>query len=375
MNTNLPNLPDVYSHFVKYNETEENPQSTFERMLNSGKGLKVNMPSTDDKDFYESKYIQKAESIEVFQNPTSITDFKPKKMPVFGYTRSTSYPSKEDKAILHRLNTIPVFCVVTGQGEIVISSPRSVKPLNFFTWVYEKYFNNFIWIGDKGPINIALYFMHKEDAELYLHEVCVQDPQGAQRYGIKVQASGLDNYYHLSKTAPPRTQVRLVANLKEVDLVIKKHLKDKSFSKWPTQRYTSDGFKGTPIYLTFDQSAHMILAFFNKEDVDSHWQESRQPGQRKKPPIEIYNLEGFLSYMQKSGMEYIEVVSFVSSSESVSILKKIHTQEPARSKINDNFNKIIENNLKPKIVSLQRFCKGMIWLITSEELPTEENSW
>ena len=28
-----------------------------------------------------------------------------------------------------------------------------------------------------------------------------------------------------------------------------------------------------------------------------------------------------------------------------------------------------------KIKSVQRFCKGVIWLLTSDTLPTEENSW
>nr|QQP22450.1 hypothetical protein [Cryptophyta sp. CCMP2293] len=376
MNNNLPNLPDLYSHFVKYDETKENPKSAFEKMLNSGKGLKVNMPSMEDKDFYESNDIQKPGVIAVtFQNPNPVANFKPTKSPTFGYTRSPSYPLKEDKAILNKLNQIPVFCVVTGQGEIVVSSPRSVKPLNFFTWVYEKYFNNFIWMKDDGPVNLALYFMHKEDAELYLHEICVQDPKGVQRYGIEVQASGLDNYYHLNKTAPPKTQVKLVADLKEVDLVIKKYAKDKSFSKHPKQQYTSTSFKGTPIYLLPDAETNLKIVFFKKEDASAYWKEIRKWGQSKKPPLEIYNLESYLSDIQELGVDYITEIPFISSSESILALKKLHTQEPARSQTNDSFNQRIKESLKPKIISLQRFCKGMIWLITSETLPTEENSW
>jgi hypothetical protein len=376
MNNKLPNLPNVYSHFVKYDEIKENPKSAFEKMLNSGKGLKVNMPSTDDKDFYESNDIQKPGVVAVnFQNSNPLTQFKPAKMPTFGYTRSPSYPSKEDKAILHKLNQIPVFCVVTSRGEIIVSSPRSVKALNFFTWVYEKYVNNFIWMKDEGPVNLALYFMHREDAELYLHEMCVQDPKGVQRYGIEVQASGLDNYYHLNKTAPPKTQVKLVADLKEIDLVIKRYVKDKSFSKNPKQQYTSKSFKGTPIYLLPDEKTGLKILFFKKEDASAYWKEVRKWSQNRKPALEIYNLESYLSDIQELGVNYIKEIPFISSTESMSALKKMHTQQPEKSKTDENSNQKIKDSLEPRIISLQRFCKGMIWLITSEALPSEDNAW
>jgi len=38
-------------------------------------------------------------------------------------------------------------------------------------------------------------------------------------------------------------------------------------------------------------------------------------------------------------------------------------------------NKKIKKILVEKVKSLQRFCKGVIWLVTSDTLPSEENSW
>jgi hypothetical protein len=372
MNINLPDLPNLYSHFVKYDEIKEDPKSTFEKMLNHGKGLKVNMPSSDDKDFYESNDVQKPGVIAVtFQNADPIAAFKPTRAPIFGYARSPSYPSEEDKTILHKLNTIPVFCLVTGQGKIIVSSPRSVEPLNFFTWVHEKYFTNFIWMKDEGPVELALYFMHKEDAELYLHEICIQDPKGIQKYGIKVQASGLNNYYHMNKTAPPKTQVKLIGDLKEIDLVVEKYTKDEYLSKHPDQQYTSDSFKGTPIYLLPDKETGLKLVFFKKEDASAYWKEIRKWGQSRKPIIELYNLESYLSDVQKLGVNYSTKMTFIPSSESISTMQKMSTEEPVRSGIGNDVNQKIENTM----VSLERFYKGMVWLITSEMLPTEDNSW
>jgi hypothetical protein len=241
--------------------------------------------------------------------------------------------------------------------------------------MHEKYFNNFIWMKDTGPVDLALYFMHKEDAELYLHEICVQDPKGIQRYGIKIQTSGLDNYYHLNKTAPPKTQVRLLGDLKEIELVVEEYTKDESLSKHPNQQYTSDSFKGTPIYLLSDEDTDLKLIFFKKEDADTYWKEIKKWGQDKKPVLELYNLESYLSDVQKLGVDYSTKMIFISSSESISNIQEICTEKPVRSKIESDFSQRIENSLKPRIIALQRFYKGMIWLITSETLPTEENAW
>jgi hypothetical protein len=38
-------------------------------------------------------------------------------------------------------------------------------------------------------------------------------------------------------------------------------------------------------------------------------------------------------------------------------------------------NKKIKKILNEKVKSFQRFCKGVIWLVTSDTLPSEENSW
>ena len=37
--------------------------------------------------------------------------------------------------------------------------------------------------------------------------------------------------------------------------------------------------------------------------------------------------------------------------------------------------KKIKKMVNEKVKSLQRFCKGVIWLVTSDTLPSEENSW
>jgi hypothetical protein len=370
------NVPNLYSHVVKSDETQQDPVSTFLKILHSGKGLKVNMPSTEDKEFYETDKSKKKGVTEVnFKNTNTTDSFKPVKMPHFGYKRSPSYPTAKDKYILRMSHQVPVFSVVNGLGEIIVSSPRSLKTPNFFDWVYEKYFNNFIWEKDEGPVNLALYFMNEEDAELYLHEICLGDPKGVKEYGLSIQCSGLDKYYHLNKTAPPKTQIKLVADLKEIDIVIN-YIKKKSPKINPKQQYTFNSFKGTPIYILsgmngFGATSGGELEFgkkyenvpyeviiFSKEDLDNAL---RACSQTDIPNVEIYNLEDYLSELQAE-----------KPNETNRMFAAYYPDKRLKTPCTYvGFKETFETKMK----SLRRFCKGLVWLVTSDALPTEDNSW
>lgn len=400
MNNNLQN---VYFHVIK--QEIKDPIGTFLDLLYSGKGLKVSIPSQEENHLENLNGINKPGFVQVnLDKSTQISNTKPTKFAHLGYKRSPSYPNREDKIILEKLNKIPVYSVVNGLGEIVIASPRSLKPLSFFDWIYEKYFNNFIWTKDEGPVNVGLFFMHKEDAEMYLHEICLQDPKGVEEYGIDIKVSGLDNYYHLNKISPPKTQVKLIGDLKEIDSVIKKYTKDKNYKKNPKQLYTKNGFKGTPIYImntidtnkynpeskikqkitgNYGSSGTLItkMIFFNKKDADYMWQKyatelktaEKNPPLSQAPNLEIYNLENYLIELQKEEDQYIKQIRFIPSSESYSYIREL--QKKNITVKNESIHTNIEENIKTKIKSIQRFYKGIIWLFTSDTLPTEENSW
>jgi hypothetical protein len=378
------NVPNLYSHFVKSEEVTQDPVSTFLKILHSGKGLKVNLPSTEDKELYESDDDKRKGVTEVnFKDTNPMVDFKPTKLPHLGYTRSPLYPTAGDKYVLRLLREVPVYSVVNGVGEIIVSSPRSLKTLNFFDWVYERYFNNFIWEKDEGPVNLALYFMNEEDAKLYLHEICVGDPRGVQEYGLGIQCSGLDKYYHLNRTAPPKTQVKLIGDLKEVDIVVK-YIKNKSPKVNPKQLYTSNSFKGTPIYVVHGFGRDHVgvigvaghekdpheLVFFNKTVLDYHLRLSRP--RYPKPTFEIYNLESYLLDLKVKGRDTAE-----EPTETDNPILKVefwagHEDERLKSpRTYAEFKETFETKMK----SLRRFCKGIVWLLTSDALPTEDKSW
>jgi len=401
-------VPQLYSNIVK--QDIKDPVTTFLDLLYKGKNLKVDIPSRDDINPEEKNSVDKPGFVEInFENKQQFLEIKQKKVAPLGYTRSPAYPTKEDKLILKKLHKVPVYSVINGLGEIVIASPRSLKPINFADWMYEKYFNNFIWSKDEGPVNMGLFFMHKEDAEMYLQEICAQDPKGVEEYGIDIKVSGLDNYYHLNKTSPPKTQIKLVGDLKEINLLIKDYSKDKNCRKNPKQQYTHNSFKGTPVYIMHplygekysketkknekiiinygeNQSVKASksleqLIFFNKEDADRAWKiyvEEVKKNQtdikvNKKPHLEVYNLENYLSDLQQTTEKKITNIRFIPSSESYSYIKKLKKQTIDKPKL--TFNENLVHNTKTKLKSIQRFYKGVLWLFTSDTLPSEDNSW
>ena len=91
----------------------------------------------------------------------------------------------------------------------------------------------------------------------------------------------------------------------------------------------------------------------------------------KEITIEIYNLENYLLDLEKSSSDLIQKVNFFPP---YPLFEKndVHVED---FKIEPLENKKIKRIINEKVKSVQRFCKGVIWLVTSDTLPSEENSW
>jgi len=302
--------------------------------------------------------------------------------------RNPDFPTEQQKSILTELKKVPVYTVVNGNNEIILASPREDGNTNSFQWFYKQYHNWFIWKKDEGPVTVGLFFSNKEDAESYLHEICLKDPRGAQNLGLSVKITGLDTFYYLNRTSSPKTQVRMITDLEELNLLLKIHIKKNTNIVNPKQKYGKNWFKGTPIYIlrtcdiSINENKKLItekqnnkkLIFFNKKDLDRVLTTSKDNNKRlniKETTLEIYNLENYLLDLEKSSTEMIQRVRFFppyASYKEIDKNKMDDTEEVIE-------NKQIKQAAAEKIKSVQRFCKGVIWLLTSDTLPTEENSW
>ena len=371
-NTNNGKRNYVFSSL--HNIQIQDPLSKLINWLNTERGAGIKIKSEEDLLIEDFLYKNKNKIIQL--NLDDKKNIAKEKINIFNSNRrNPDFPTAQQKAILAELRKVPVYTVVNGNNEIILASPRQEISQSSIQWLYNQYYNWFIWKEDEGPVTVGLFFSNKEDAESYLHEICLRDPRGAQNLGVSVKSTGLDTFYYLNRTSSPRVQVRMISNLKELDLLITTNIKKKLSFVNPKQKYGQNWFKGTPIYiLRTDNINTKKLIFFSTRDVEKALEGLKNSDTKlniKEITIEIYNLENYLLDLEKSSSDLIQKVNFFPPYP----LFEKNDVNVEDFKIEPLENKKIKRIINEKVKSVQRFCKGVIWLVTSDTLPSEENSW
>ena len=119
------------------------------------------------------------------------------------------------------------------------------------------------------------------------------------------------------------------------------------------------------------------ILLFKREDAYKIWNLYRSKYQNLKlpeqPTLEVYNLENYLLDLEKSDILSTENITFVPPYESYRyskfLVEKSKTDKTVS--IQESFEKYFATQVK----SFQRFYKGIVWLLTSDTLPSEDNSW
>jgi hypothetical protein len=389
MNTIL-NLftPEVIKASVRENQ---DPVPSFIDKLSSGEDLKIKIQTNNDNIVIPNKRKFDSLSIPYDGNKNSFQLPKFEKcFSVFSNKRSPNFPTKEQKSLLSKLKQVPVYTVVNKQNELVTASTREYKNSHSLDWIQSKYNEIFFWEHDEGSVSINLFFMNREDAASYLHEICKKEPKEAENLGLTIKTIGLDVFYKLNRTSPPKTQNRLVGDLKEIDLLLTKYSYESNCTMHPKQKYSKDWFQGNPIYVlkfhknlrdktitpySFQDSYEKKLIFFSKEDAIKAWTvflvKKSQLSLNTKPVIEIYNLENFLLDLENTPDSSLEL-SFIPSYRSY---VELQSQDNQGFVLKSNFTEEYFYKTKLYLKNLERFYKGVIWLFTSDTLPSEENSW
>jgi hypothetical protein len=369
----------------------QDPVPSFIDKLSSGENLKIKIQSSTDTLLIQNK--KKSDSLiipydlnkKLFQFPKV-----ERCMSLFSNKRSPNFPTREQKSLLAKLKQVPVYAVVNKQNELITASPREYDNFNSLQWLKNKYHEIFLWEYDEGSISVNLFFMNKEDASSYLHEICKKEPKEAENLGLKVRTIGLDVFYRLNRTSAPRTQSRLVGDLEEISSILTKYSYESTCAMHPKQKYSKNWFQGNPIYIlkfhknlrdaalipySFQDSYEKNLIFFSKEDAMRAWKvfliKESKLSLNTKPNIEIYNLESFLLDLENTPSSSLDL-TFIPPFKSYIELK---SQQNQKVSIKNNLQQEYAYKTKLCIKNLQRFYKGVIWLFTSDTLPSEENSW
>jgi hypothetical protein len=372
-------------------KTIQDPIPELINKMSSGEDVKIKIETNNDNILINNN--KKKAIVNIPYDSDNKTFNAPKLEKIFhlmSNRRSPNFPTKGQKYIISKLRTIPVYTVVNKKNEIVTASSRDEKNSNSLRWIQEKYNELFFWSHDEGPITINLFFMNKEDASSYMHEICKKEPKEAENLGLKVKSVGLDVFYKLNRTSLPKIQSRLVADLKEIESIITKYSFNSDCTMHPKQKYSTYWFQGNPIYTiklkqylnhktllnySLPNSSDRKFIFFNKEDAIKAWNillsKQENTFARNEPNLEIYNLESLLLDIENDTENFIDVM-FVPPYNSYLEIKYEQNQ-----KLTVKTNTFEEYVFKTKlnIKNLQRFYKGLIWLFTSDTLPSEENSW
>nr|BDA98673.1 hypothetical protein [Rhodomonas sp. NIES-1730] len=381
-------------------QNNQDPVSKLLSSLYSCRGIEVDIKSRDDifiEDFFQKNQMS---SVQVNINQDLKLLSNPKTLPnLFGNQRQADFPNQQQKSILAKLKKVPIYTVINGYNEIVIASPRSMPPQNSLEWLYDKYYDSFLWKEDKGSVSLGLFFVNKEDAESYLQEICKKDPKGAENIGLSVKTVGLDTFYELNRTSKPKMQARLVADLEEIDLLLNEYSNKENIQFHPKQKYKKQWFQGNPVYILkvnentvqskdnrftlstyhFGESSYFDkkIVLFKKEDANKVWSlyklKNKELNLPEKPNIEVYNLESYLLDLEKSDLSLTNRTLFVPPYESYLYSKKLLENSKIEKK--ESTSEKINKYITTKVKSLQRFYKGIIWLVTSDTLPSEDNSW
>jgi hypothetical protein len=310
---------------------------------------------------------------------------------LFSNKRSPQFPTEGQKYILEKLKQIPIYTVVNGNNEMIMASPRKSVQETSLDWLRDKYTEIFSWTHDEGPITVGLFFMNKQDAESYLHEICKKETRESEILGLKIKTIGLDVFYRFNRTSPPKVQSKLIADLQEIEFVLSKYMSKFFCNINPKQKYSKNWFQGNPIYilkLTKSNSKKLItqyqfhnqsekkIVFFSREDAIRAWNvySAKHPELHlpSEPNLELYNLENFLNDLEISNKDnMLDLVLVPPYNSYISFKSKtVEQDKPSYSYIEKQ-----SYNAKLQLKNIQRFYKGLVWLLTSDTLPSEENSW
>lgn len=342
------------------------PINKFISSLNSHLNLKVRIPS--ETNLLVDDFLENDKQININFKDISQTHIpSPSHLPnLFSNRRSPYFPTQVQKQILESLKTVPVYTVVNDLNEIVIASPRESNYLNSFDWIKQFYVDWFIWQKDEGNVNIGLFFMNKEDAEMYLHQICLKDSKGVENVGVKIKTISLNGFYKLNRLSSPRLQFKLIADLQEIKNILNWH-DEKNISFHPKQKYDKNWFKGIPIYifsptitnLDWTLRSAKNLVFFSKNEAYDILKTLTNTKKNNFPNLQIYNLESFLLDLEHSSNLNIKQTYFI---------PLLETTNTSLANYNLSLFKVYSK-------FVERFYKGLIWLVTSDTLPSEENSW
>lgn len=132
---------------------------------------------------------------------------------------SSHFFFKKTGPIKNELASVPIFVILNGQGEILLSKlSNSTGSKTLTNYVNQKLYDS---SGAFDPFvekksELGLFFMNQLDAETYLKDVARSDFEGTQTVGLSINCINLESAYKITREYHPGIDFRFVPNFSEV---------------------------------------------------------------------------------------------------------------------------------------------------------------
>jgi hypothetical protein len=112
---------------------------------------------------------------------------------------SSEFYQKKTKQIQETLASVPIFVILNGHKEIVLSKPLNSSRSEARTRAVEKtlyeYCGSFDPLTESNP-KLGFFFFTRSDAQTYLQEIAKSDVEGTKTVGLSIHCIGL-NFFTL----------------------------------------------------------------------------------------------------------------------------------------------------------------------------------
>ena len=137
---------------------------------------------------------------------------------------SSNFYRNQTKNIQKALSSIPVYVVLNGLNEIVLTKPHNNE--NSQATIKQTIYNYcgaFDSSFEKRQ-QVGFFFMTYSAAETYLQEIAKSDINGTEMVGLSIHCISLDSAYNITREYHPGTDFRIIPDLSEVKNLLTKHL-------------------------------------------------------------------------------------------------------------------------------------------------------
>lgn len=310
-----------------------------------------------------------------------------------GNLRNPQFPTTSQKFLLEYLHKshIPLFVVVNNLYQIILSEPSDnvmlAKEMGHVLrhWYYDR----FLWTNDLADIYHGWFFINPYDASEYANYIKYNYPRASAYHGIDIVSIKFSFYYRLNRLSPPRSQMRILPDLKEIGRLISQSDFRQDLVFHPKQKYGSSYFQGQPIYYldpnkisnqkepykrfnqqfvnNYDRELDYPI-FLSKDIASASWEKFIQTNLHfmrvKKPVWTTYNLEDFLKDYETDSRLNKANFLFVPSYDAKDGIYGIRAYEKMTHHTGDKHSVLMRLLLLYRIWS-----KRIIWALTSRKAP------